>query len=817
MADETRDNDPEGSEPTELPPTASSPPTGEARDQIGPYRLLQKVGEGGMGEVYKAEQTHPVRRLVALKVIKAGMDTKQVVARFEAERQALAMMDHPAVAKVFDAGSTPHGRPYFAMEYVKGVPVTEHCDRYQLTTRERLDLFMQICEGVQHAHQKAIIHRDLKPSNVLVALRDGKPEPKIIDFGVAKAIAQKLTERTMFTELGVLIGTPEYMSPEQAEMTGQEIDTRTDVYSLGVMLYELLSGALPFDSKELRSAGFDGIRRRIRDEEPPRPSTRLSSLGDDRSKESARLRRLDLPTLRRQLSGDLDWITMKALEKDPGRRYGSPQELAMDIQRYLVDEPVLASPPSSAYRARKFMRRHRAGVGAAMAVFVVLVGASVVSTGLFFKAQREAERARTEAGKSEQVATFMTEMLEAVGPSVARGRDTAMLREVLDETSDRVGTDLTGQPEVEATIRSVLGNTYRELGEYEPAEPHVRTALEIRRRVLGDDHPDTLDSIRGMGSLLRSQGKLEAAEPYYREALEGYRRVLGDDHPDTLGSINSMGLLLRSQGKLDAAEVYYREALEGYRRVLGDDHPATLGSIHNMGALLYSQGKLEAAEPYFREALEGSRRVLGDDHPSTLGSINNMSFLLKSQGKLDEAESYYREALEGYRRVLGDDHPNTLRSINNMGFLLQSQGKLEAAEPYYREALEGRRRVLGDDHPDTLISMGNLGDLLTSLERLAEAERLLVMAVEGVEGSLPREHDITGLTMRKLGRCLTGLERYAEAETALLEAHEVLTAAVGADHAQTRKVMPNLAELYDAWGKPEKAAEWRAKLPDDAE
>ncbi|NIQ90563.1 MAG: serine/threonine protein kinase, partial [Deltaproteobacteria bacterium] len=324
-------------------------------------------------EVWLAEQTEPVKRKVALKVIKQGMDTRQVVARFEAERQALAMMDHPAIAKVFDAGATPQGRPYFAMEHVQGVPITEHCDRHKLTNRERLELFMQVCDGVQHAHQKGVIHRDLKPSNVLVTIQDDRPVPKIIDFGVAKATAQKLTEQTMHTQLGVMIGTPDYMSPEQAELTGQDVDTRTDVYSLGVMLYELLVGALPFDMKEFEEAGLDGMVRKIREDDPPKPSTRFSTLGDDPSTASAKCRRTELPALRRELSGDLDWITMKALEKDRTRRYGSPQELAADIERYLHDEPVLATPPSVAYRARKFVRRHTWGVAVAVVGVVALV------------------------------------------------------------------------------------------------------------------------------------------------------------------------------------------------------------------------------------------------------------------------------------------------------------------------------------------------------------------------------------------------------------------------------------------------------------
>ncbi len=370
MSDSPRDHTDDDIKPTELPSTESAFTSGESGGQIGPYRLLEKIGEGGMGEVWAAEQRVPVRRRVALKVIKRGMDTKQVIARFEAERQALAMMNHPAVAKIFDAGETPRGRPFFAMEYVEGVPITEHCDRQRLTLRERLELFVQVCAGVQHAHQKAIIHRDLKPSNVLVAIQDGMPVPKIIDFGVAKATAQRLTERTVYTELGVLIGTPEYMSPEQAEMTGESVDTRTDVYSLGVILYELLVGALPFDPKELRKAGFDEIRRKIREEEPSKPSTKVNTLDSERSNESLRRRRTDHSTLIRQLRGDLDWIAMKALEKNRSRRYGSPSELAADLERYLTNEPVVARPPSAGYRARKFARRHRVVVGVA----VLLVG-----------------------------------------------------------------------------------------------------------------------------------------------------------------------------------------------------------------------------------------------------------------------------------------------------------------------------------------------------------------------------------------------------------------------------------------------------------
>jgi non-specific serine/threonine protein kinase/serine/threonine-protein kinase len=371
--------------------------TGHVPERIGPYKILNILGQGGMGIVYLAEQTEPVRRRVALKVIKHGMDTDQVVARFETERQALALMDHPAIAKVFDAGVTPDRRPYFVMEHVPGVPITEHCDRHKLTTRERLDLFLEVCEGVQHAHHKAIVHRDLKPSNVLVSVVDGRRRPKIIDFGVAKAVERKLTDRSLQTELGMLIGTPAYMSPEQA--VGRDIDTRTDVYGLGVMLYELLVGALPFEPEELRSSGLDAMVRKICAEVPPKPSTRLSTLGEA-STTYAALRRTEPSTLRRELAGDLDWITMKALEKDRARRYDSPRELAADIERHLTHEPVLAGPPSVAYQARKFIRRHRVGVSVAAVAIVALLGFAI-------RERVQAGRIAREADAAKQVSEFL--------------------------------------------------------------------------------------------------------------------------------------------------------------------------------------------------------------------------------------------------------------------------------------------------------------------------------------------------------------------------------------------------------------------------
>jgi len=740
-------------------------------ERIGPYRLLEKLGEGGIGEVWLAEQTEPVQREVALKFIKQGMDTKQVIARFEAERQALAMMDHPAIAKVHDAGATPRGRPYFVMERVRGVPITDHCDRHKLSNRERIELLIRVCEGVQHAHQKAVIHRDLKPSNVLVSVQDDHAVPKIIDFGVAKATAQKLTDKTMHTQLGVLIGTPEYMSPEQAEMTGQDIDTRTDVYALGVMLYELLVGVLPFESAELREAGFEAIVRKIREDSPPRPSTRLSTLGD-RSRESAMRRSTELATLRRELSGDLDWITMKALEKDRTRRYGSPHELAEDLRRHLRHEPVLASPPGTLYRMRKFARRHTAGV---------------------------------------LTATFLKGLFMVSDPSEARG-NSITARELLDQGAAKIDGMLEEQPETRAELMDTMGGVYTNLGLYYEAEPLLEQALDLRRRALGDGEPDTLSSINTLAVLYWNLGRYEEAEPLFLEALEGRRRRLGDDDPETLASMNDLAGLYWHQNRFEEAEPLLLGTLEMRQRVLGDDHPETLTSMNNLAVLYENRGRYEAAEPLYVQALETQRRVLGNDHPETLRSMNNLAAVRYYQKRYDEAEPLYLETLRNQRRVLGGDHPETLRSMNNLANLYRGQGRYDEAEPLLLALLEAKRRVVGDDHPESLLSKGNLGELYTAMGRPERAEPLLAEAVAGVRRTLPPTHVFTGATVRKHGACLTALRRYGEAEPLLLEAHDILVAALGNEHEQTLKAVRDLVTLYGDWGRPDSAREWRERL-----
>ena len=699
---------------------ASASPAGTG-EFMGAYRLLQQVGEGGMGEVWLAEQTRPVRRQVALKIVKAGMDSKQVIARFEAERQALALMDHPNIARVFDAGATPQGRPYFAMEYVRGEPITTYCDRNRLGTVARLELFIRVCEGVQHAHQKGLIHRDLKPSNVLVTLHNEQPAPKIIDFGVAKATTQHLTERTLFTEVGALIGTPEYMSPEQADLTGLDIDTRTDVYALGVLLYELLTGTMPFASQDLRAKGLDEIRRIIREVEPPRPSTRLSQVAAA-SAEVAAHRLIGPARLAKQLRGDLDWITMKALEKDRTRRYGSASDLASDVRRYLHHEPVLAGPPSVGYRTRKFVRRHRFGAVTAASVATLLV---VFVVTLALQAKRiaqERDRASFEAATAKQVSDFLVSLFTVSDPSESRG-STLTAREILEQGASRISKDLSGQPEVQARLMATIGNVYTNLGLYRPAEPLLRQALATNQRLLGADHPETMSSEHQLANLLWYQDNLKEAEPLYLDVVARRERVLGAVDPRTLRAKFDLGTLYWAQNRLDDAERTTRQTLDIQRQVLGESHTQTQDSMHSLSSIYYRQGRLPDAEALQVKVLELRRRVLGNDHPETLLDMYNLGTIHDRMERFESAERLYKSAVADMGRVLGKTHRWTCLAQQRLAALYARQKQYEESETYALAAYEGYDAAFGVSHDLTQGLVQQLSELYEAWGRPDEAAR----------------------------------------------------------------------------------------------
>jgi serine/threonine protein kinase len=690
--------------------------------EIGPYKLLEPIGEGGFGVVYLAEQERPVRRKVALKIIKPGMDTKQVIARFEAERQVLAMMDHANIAKVHDAGATENGRPYFVMELVQGVPITEYCDQCNLTTRERLELFINVCQAVQHAHQKGIIHRDLKPTNVLVGRRgdqDGRATPKIIDFGVAKAIGEQLTEQTLTTAFAQMVGTPLYMSPEQAELSPLGVDTRSDVYSLGVVLYELLTGSTPFDKDRLHGAAYDELRRIIREEEPPRPSARISTLAADKASTVAAHRRTDASRLSQQVRGELDWIVMKCLEKDRNRRYETPASLARDIERYMNNEPVQACPPSNIYRVRKFARRNKsllAAVGAIAAALVIGLG---VSTWMYF-------RASSESAKAKAVSDLLREMLGSADADRAKGVD-YKVRELLDDFAGSLGSQLADEREAEADIRATVGRAYRSLKLPEKAQPHFEKAIELRRRADGPQSEQVAAILVDGAWNLQDQQRYAEAESELNQALEIYRGR-GVTGGPLFHALEVLQHILINAGRDEDAERVTDEAL-AVARSAGQEFADQANLLHRYAGLKIRQGQFAEAEQLAQQAVETHRRLHGEEHPETAWGLHTLGRALEPQQKLAEAEAAFRESLAIFRRQFPEDHPNIRDAIGKLRAVLEARGDTSALEALAKEEAQIAMR---SNNPDYRVRLAGL--LLASKppsdDQKDEARRLIQQAIE---------------------------------------------------------------------------------------
>jgi non-specific serine/threonine protein kinase/serine/threonine-protein kinase len=700
-------------------------------EEIGPYRILGLLGEGGMGVVYEAMDTGPVRRRVAVKVIRAGFASRDVLARFDAERQALALMDHGGIAKVLQAGTTADGQPYVVMELVKGVPLTQYCDVHRLTTNQRIDLFIAVCLAVQHAHQKGVIHRDLKPSNVLVVEEDGVPRPKIIDFGIAKAVGQQLTENTLITHAGVALGTAAYMSPEQAESSGLDVDTRTDIYSLGVILYELLVGRLPIEPQVMGYHAFI-LGLTSREVRVPVPSDRLVTLGEQREL-VARARRTQPDQLRKDLRGDLDWVVLTALEPERSRRYATASALADDLKRVQAHEPVDARPPSTTYRVSKFVRRHRVGVAASAVAVVALAASTIVATVGFVRASRAEVRAETEAAAAAEVTDFVVGLFRVFDPDEPRGTVPARditARELLDRGASRAATELSEQPAQQGRILQTIGDAYVSLGLFDEATRQLERALAARTRDVGVDDPSLAETHLVLGQAARGSGDYATAERHLQRALELREAAVGPMHADAAQVMAALALVRWRQGRLAEAESLYLRVVLIDDAALEPDDPRLARDLMGLGVIYWSQARYGEAEPYLRRSLEIRERILGPDHADLASVLNNLGATYFMLERYPEALRHYERTRAIYQRTLDPSHPNMASVLNNLGESQWKLGRLDLAEPMLRRALEIKEQRLAPGNPTIAVTLNGLAGVLRDRGAMGEAEAMYRRAFE---------------------------------------------------------------------------------------
>jgi serine/threonine protein kinase/tetratricopeptide (TPR) repeat protein len=761
-----------------------------AGQRIGAYRVVRELGRGGMGAVYLAERAdEEFEQRVALKLVRRGMDTEEIVRRFRSERQILAHLDHPNIAKLFDGGTTEDGRPYFLMEYVEGQPIDEYCDERKLPTGERLKLFRQVCSAVHFAHQNLIVHRDLKPGNILVT---AVGVPKLLDFGIAKLLDP---DQALFalTRVELRLMTPEYASPEQVR--GETITTASDIYSLGVLLYVLLTGRGPYHRA---TQDPQSLAKAICETEPLRPSSAVGRVAEVKRPDGEK--RL----LRRRLAGDLDNIVLMAMRKDPQRRYASVAQFSNDIERHLQGLPVVARKDTLGYRTRKFVGRHKLGVTAAAAVLLLIIGFSIMVTVLWRRAVREQQRAQAVSG-------FLEELFSIPNPSESRG-ETVTAREMLDRGVEKIDSSLEKQPELRADLMSTMGRVYRSLGLNAPAKKLLENALEQHHRALGEYDPLVANDLHNLASVLREMGKDAEAEPLVRKALRLQRQHGDTQNIEYARGLTNLGAVLEDKGELDQAETLYKKSLAIKRKLPQIDEQDIATSLNNLGRIYEAKGNYAAAEPNYKESL-AIRLKLAQGSPSTELAIglSNFASFLENKNDLAGAEAAYRQVLDMRRKLYPATHPKIAVSLNNLGNVLQAEEKIADAERCYREALSIADAASGSDPKIRAIFLRNLASVLVAEGKAVEAEAKAREALSIFRAKQPNFWRVAD-TESVLGSCLTALGRFEEAERLLLASYPALESDKGDGAKHAEEARQRIVELYTKWGRPERVAEYRAKL-----